>query len=218
MFSKNVYYGLLILLGAAALLYNKDRLVVGAHQREPTSAASTPQSEPSKVEKFNADAASEAPFKERRKIFLREISNESRNMAKIDERSKETETRLIARARDLTPAEIEILKELSSSKKSSSDEKFLAVFLLGYTAHPAAQNALWSVAREPVSGEFKPDSILYHQELVLRAQALLGLNRQLPEAQRKSEMSAYAENQRELFLSRLAYRLTREPTKASTGP
>ena len=74
------------------------------------------------------------------------------------------------------------------------------------------------MAREPVTGDFKPDSVLYHQELVLRAQALLGLNRQLPESQRKSEMNEYAKNQRELFLSRLAYRLTREPSKASVGP
>ncbi len=220
MFSKKMYSGLLILLCVSALVYNFKNIQQGMISHSPSAASSSTifSSSPSKIEKFTIDEKIERPSKERRKIFLREFANESRNMAKIDDRSKETEERLIARARDLTSVEIEILKEISSDKRASADEKFLAVFLLGHNSHPEAQTALWRVAREPVSGDFKPDSILYHQELVLRAQALLGLNRQLPETQRKIEMIEYAKNQRELFLSRLAYRLTRESSKASVGP
>ena len=114
MSSKKMYYGLLILLGVSALLYNLKNLQEGATAHSPSSNVSTGSTTVlSKTEKFTADESAEKPSKERRKVFLREFANESRNMAKIDERSKETEDRLIARARDLTPMEIEILKEVS---------------------------------------------------------------------------------------------------------
>jgi len=215
---KKLTYGFLI-IGLLVVLYVSH----DAHPPAPPLSLRVPQSvEPadiSKAEKFNADTETTGLARDKRKAFLRELDVESRNMAKIDENSKETEDRLKKRGENLSAAEIETLREMSLNKNISSDERFLAVYLLGYNSSAISQKALWVVAQEPVEKHLKPDSILYHQELVLRAQALLGLNRQLPEAERKSQLSSYANNQRELFLSRLAYRLTREPaSKATLGP
>lgn len=215
---KKLVYGLLI-VGLLVVLY----VTHDVHPPAPPLSLRVPQSaEPadvSKTEKFSTDTDTTSFARDKRKAFLRELDLESRNMAKIDENSKETEDRLKKRGEGLSAAEIETLREMSLNKNVSSDERFLAVYLLGYNSSAASQKALWVVAQEPVEKNLKPDSVLYHQELVLRAQALLGLNRQLPEAERKSQLSSYANNQRELFLSRLAYRLTREPaSKASLGP
>lgn len=219
MYSKRYYLGLLA-IGLAVLIYyvSKNPQVVPELKEKIAAIRSPGAVVNSKAEKFADDQVVEKIPRIRRQTFLREMRTEARNMGKIDDNSKETETRLIERAKALTPIEIELLREISMDNRASSDERFLAVFMLGYNSHPKAQKALWAVAEAPVTGNFKPDSILYHQELVLRAQSLLGLNRQLPEEQRKTEMSAYAASQRELFLSRLAYRLLREQNKANVGP
>ena len=219
MYSKRYYLGLLA-IGLAVLIYyvSKNPHAVPELKDKIAFIRSPAADVNSKAEKFADDHVVEKIPHIRRQTFLREMRTEARNMGKIDENSKGTETRLIERAKALTPIEIELLREMSMNSRASADERFLAVFMLGYNSNPKAQKALWAVAESPVTGNFKPDSILYHQELVLRAQSLLGLNRQLPEAQRKTELRDYAASQRELFLSRLAYRLLREQNNASIGP
>ena len=106
------------------------------------------------------------------------LRQESLLVGQIDPDPRETTVRLKRKAAHLSSQDIRILKSAALDRTRSGDERFLAVFIIGFSSTGAALEALKEIGQTRIAETANDRE--YSDEFILRAQAVETLVKRLP--------------------------------------
>ena len=102
---------------------------------------------------------------------------EAEKVGRPDANPNATVLRLKRKALSLRPGELSILKSIALNSAVSSDERFLAVYIIGLSESMAAKDQLKEIGQAPFPPT--PNGRAYSDEVVIRAHALESLIQRL---------------------------------------
>lgn len=106
------------------------------------------------------------------------LRQESELVGQIDPDPHQTTLRLKRKAAHLSAPDIRILKTAALDKTRPGDERFLAVYILGFSASGTALEALKEIGQTRIADTANDRE--YSDEFILRAQAVESLVKRLP--------------------------------------